>query len=408
MNKITLVSYLLISLNSLISLTSLACNVDVTIQEGNAITACRNIPNTLNAAAGFNQYVWSGAATGNTAGAAVISDGWAYVSATDNVGCTSIDSIFVTTFPSTFPTISSSEGVNICPTIGGTTLSLDQTYPLIMWSGGSTNPTLFVDQTGNYTAVVQDANGCFDSTSIAIDFIDFQLSALGGTTVCSGSELILQASGGTTYAWSTNEFSPSIVVAPTENTTYSVTIYQGACFETLSVNISVGELAEHDLPDVILVMPGTTEYVSGPANFDSFQWGPPELVSSVDAATTGYIGNTSGYVNLVATNNTIGCAMTHTIYFKLIELTIPEGFSPNGDGINDFFEIPEIFDFDASLKVWNRWGDIVFESDKYANDWDGTCKGTMCLGSGKLPEGTYFYTLTIGGNKFDAFVTIKL
>lgn len=408
MNKITILNYLLITLYSLITLNSFACDVDVTILEGNTITACRNNPNTLNASAGFNQYVWSGVATGNSAGAAVTGDGWAYVTATDNVGCVSKDSILVTTFTSTFPAISSSEGVNICPTIGGTTLSLNQTYPVIVWSDGSTNPTLFVDQTGSYTAVVQDANGCFDSTSIAIDFINFQLNALGGTTVCSGSEAILQASGGTTYAWSTNEFSPSIVVAPTTSTTYTVTIYQGACFETLSVTIEVGELAEHNLPDEILVMPGTTEYVTGPANFDTFQWGPADLVTSTNGASTGYIGHTSGYVNLVATNNTVGCSMTHNIYFKLIELTIPEGFSPNGDGINDFFEIPEIFNFDASLKVWNRWGDIVFESDKYANEWDGSCKATMCIGSGILPEGTYFYTLTIGGNKFDAYVTIKL
>ncbi len=72
---------------------------------------------------------------------------------------------------------------------------------------------------------------------------------------------------------------------------------------------------------------------------------------------------------------------------------VPEGFSPNGDGINDLFVIKEIADFPKGvLKVFNRWGGLVFESADYQNNWDGTYNGEA------LPNGTYFYVLDLGLN----------
>lgn len=387
---------------------SLACAVDVAILEGNSITMCSGVADGLSATPGFTQYTWSGPVTGNGQTATANASGWIYVEATDNVGCISKDSILVTLHPDLNPVISSSEGVNICSTITGTTLSLNQAYDSYLWEDGSTSPTLFVTESGDYSVIVSDANGCIDSTSITINFVEFTLEAIGGSTVCSGSYLMLQAGGGDVYAWSTNEFSPSIVVAPSTTTTYFVTIYKGACHETLSISVSVADLPPHDMPDTVYVMPGETQYVYGPANFDSYVWSPVENITSETASSTGYTGTSSGDVTLVATNNTIGCSMTHSVHFKLIEVTIPEGFSPNGDGINDFFVIPEIFDFrSVTLKVWNRWGDIVFESDHYRNEWDGTCQSAFCLGNGTLPDGTYYYILTIEGRKFDSFLTLK-
>jgi gliding motility-associated-like protein len=384
-----------------------ACVVDVVIVQGNSITMCPGVEGGLTATSGYTQYTWSGPVTGNGQSATANGSGWIYVEATDNIGCISKDSILVTLYPAPNPVISSSEGLNICPAINGTTLSLGNTYNSYTWNDGSVAPTLFITETREYKVTVTDGNGCTDSTSISINFIEFELNSIGGSTVCTGSYLALEATGGDVYAWSTGEFSPTIVVAPTEETIYSVTIYKGACYETLSTTISVANLPPHSIPDTIYVLPGSTEYVYGPANFDTYLWSPVENVTSTSASYTGYTGTSSGNVTLVAMNNAVGCAMTHTVHFKLIELTIPEGFSPNGDGINDVFEIPEIFEFEAKLKVWNRWGDIVFESDRYRNEWNGTCQSSFCLGQGDLPEGTYYYRLTIEGHNFDSFLTLK-
>jgi len=72
---------------------------------------------------------------------------------------------------------------------------------------------------------------------------------------------------------------------------------------------------------------------------------------------------------------------------------VPDGFSPNGDGVNDAFVIPAIQDFPkGDLKVFNRWGGVVFESANYQNNWDGTYNGEP------LPNGTYFFVLDLGIN----------
>ncbi|MGM0648483.1 MAG: gliding motility-associated C-terminal domain-containing protein, partial [Bacteroidota bacterium] len=77
---------------------------------------------------------------------------------------------------------------------------------------------------------------------------------------------------------------------------------------------------------------------------------------------------------------------------------IPEGFSPNGDRINDLFVITGIeFYPENSIVIFNRWGDKVFKASPYRNTWDGT--STLGISnSDKLPVGTYFYLLDLGGD----------
>lgn len=82
-------------------------------------------------------------------------------------------------------------------------------------------------------------------------------------------------------------------------------------------------------------------------------------------------------------------------------LVIPEGFSPNGDGINDLFVIENLENY-PNNRIWifNRWGNKMFESSPYLNDWDGSAPFGQ-ISTGKLPpNGTYYYILELGdGNK---------
>jgi gliding motility-associated-like protein len=80
-----------------------------------------------------------------------------------------------------------------------------------------------------------------------------------------------------------------------------------------------------------------------------------------------------------------------------IDLIIPEGISPNGDGVNDFFEIIGLEDYPRNkLTIYNRWSHVVYEQSNYSNDWDGHSSSPMTLGNGLLPKGTYFYYLDLG------------
>ena len=81
---------------------------------------------------------------------------------------------------------------------------------------------------------------------------------------------------------------------------------------------------------------------------------------------------------------------------------IPEAFSPNGDGINDKFEIKGLAKYEAvEMVIFNRWGNTVYQSENYGEGagkdgfWDGTAKS----GGGPVPNGTYFYVLKLDGKE---------
>ena len=79
-------------------------------------------------------------------------------------------------------------------------------------------------------------------------------------------------------------------------------------------------------------------------------------------------------------------------------LNVYNEFSPNGDGVNETFTIDCISRYPSNvLKVYNRWGNLVFEQRGYTNDWDGTSSGRATINKGELlPVGTYYYVLDLG------------
>ncbi len=85
---------------------------------------------------------------------------------------------------------------------------------------------------------------------------------------------------------------------------------------------------------------------------------------------------------------------TVTVQVKCDGLIVYNGFSPNGDGINDYFKIEglEAYD-DHKLMVFNRWGNKVFQSEDYRNDWSGFWD------TKRLPNGTYFYVIELNGGE---------
>jgi len=74
---------------------------------------------------------------------------------------------------------------------------------------------------------------------------------------------------------------------------------------------------------------------------------------------------------------------------------VPEGFSPNGDHVNDNFVITYTGVEQIHLEVFNRWGNIVYSNDAYQNDWQGVSTHGVKVGE-ELPDGTYFYKIVIG------------
>ena len=91
-----------------------------------------------------------------------------------------------------------------------------------------------------------------------------------------------------------------------------------------------------------------------------------------------------------------GCSVTDTVLVEVKSnvgqlLFIPNVLTPNNDGYNDTWKIDNIQLFPSnSVIIVNRWGDVVFRSNNYNNEFDGNFSG------GLLPSGTYYYMLDLG------------
>ena len=86
-------------------------------------------------------------------------------------------------------------------------------------------------------------------------------------------------------------------------------------------------------------------------------------------------------------NNPIESVSNGVVVEKPYSLYSPNAFSPDGDGINDFFNISGQKIEDFQIEIYNRWGQMVYKSFDLNDGWDGTFNGK------KLPTGTYVYKI---------------
>jgi gliding motility-associated-like protein/uncharacterized repeat protein (TIGR01451 family) len=124
-------------------------------------------------------------------------------------------------------------------------------------------------------------------------------------------------------------------------------------------------------------------------------------VASVETLTITAIVMVSGnYINeasiIASENDSVISNNVSSVEPIPSDFFIPEGFSPNGDGINDLFVIRGILNFPSNeFKIFNRWGALIFEANPYTNSWDGKSESNMNVGGDTLPVSTYFYVLDL-------------
>lgn len=107
-----------------------------------------------------------------------------------------------------------------------------------------------------------------------------------------------------------------------------------------------------------------------------------------------------GVDSFTYTVTNVGGADTATVYVEVpcAPFEIADAFSPNGDGFNDVFMINSLSDFpDNEVYIYNRWGNLVFYTPNYQNDWRGTFQGK------DLPDGTYFYVIKLNNELGEVF-----
>jgi len=246
--------------------------------------------------------------------------------------------------------------------------------------------TYFLNGTNSY--------GCTASDSVNIRVIQpAKVLLTVPDTICIGSSIRLQATGAEIYAWApsslvTNSTDSVTSSTPQTTTTYSVIGKDSkSCFsDTASTIVNVFPYPTLQIKDSNITIEAGSEYhvdALGSDDITYWQWSPPSGISCTNCSQP-VIKPAATQTYAVNVHNVAGCSVekhvTITVLCKGQNLFIPNTFSPNGDGMNDYF-YPRGKGFSVkSFRVFSRWGAIVYERNNFSPNqqtygWDGTYNG---------------------------------
>lgn len=272
------------------------------------------------------------------------------------------------------------------------------------------NPIATPAVTTTYYAKAANALGCGTIDSVVVIVVQpatLNVSPLDDS-VCLGQSIQLNATGESVYTWSpaaglNNPAIGNPIATPDTTTIYQVTGSDSLfCFKnTQSVTVNVFNYPTISLgPNTVTIPIGTSYQISGigSADIDSINWSPTiglscaNCLSPIASPVT-----TTTYVLKVENNG--GCITTDSIRIIVTcdgkNLFVPNTFSPNGDGMNDWFYVQgKGLSTIQSMQVFNRWGQLVFEKKDFAPNidtegWDGNFNGR------KAPVDVYIYTIQV-------------
>lgn len=287
---------------------------------------------------------------------------------------------------------------------------------------GANTLTPEINQIGEYYLTVNNTlNYCskIDSISVSIDTIHpLTIVNLDTLINCLNPQITLSGTGSSVgnynYLWNTNDgniLSGITTLSPEINAsgvyTLTVTNNYNGCSTSNQVVVSQNDSAFVN----ILFNESSAEnhsIFSFVSNSLSYQGNPGPVNWSVNNtsftsdSTFEYNFENSGSHEIVIelTNQVNGCIVYDTVFLTVThQLEIPNLISPNADGFNDDFIIRALENYDDnSLSIFNRWGEPVFNSTPYLNDWNGqTNVNGLTLGD-NVVDGTYFYILSLTKN----------
>lgn len=300
---------------------------------------------SINASGGATPYtyLWNNGLT--TSSSTNLSAGNYSVTVTDSAGCSQVQTLVINT-PAPLTATASATMANCLSNDGSVSVTASGgTSPYsYLWSSGQTDASVSNLASGSYSVLITDANGCIQSATAIVTSAGGPLAGISAdVTITAGSSATLSASGGGSYAWSSGDIGSPIVVAPSVTTVYCVTVTDANnCIDTACVTV------------YIITEPVTSSSCATLATEDSF--------------------------------------------------VLPSAFSPNGDGQNDKWRmlfVPELIDcvLEFNVIIYNRWGELVFESIGLAFAWDGTHR--------EMTEGTAVFAYYLSATMKDGTIIKK-
>jgi gliding motility-associated-like protein len=255
-----------------------------------------------------------------------------------------------------------------------------------------TTPSLQSLAVGSYSFTATDQNGCTTSASGQVNQPTSLAINLGeDTSVCSIEPFVINApSGFANYLWNDGQQSSAITAITSGNYAVTVTNSSG-CTASDNININLGSSTTIDLGNDITIYEGNSigifPTISGNGG-GNYLWLPSETLNCGDCKNpvASPLENTTYTLNYTDNNGCLSVDSIQIVVIPIGDLFFPTAFSPNGDGYNDQYKIYGSSVKNLVLKIYNRWGELVFETSNINEGWDGTYKSTP------QPIGVYVYT----------------
>jgi gliding motility-associated-like protein len=310
----------------------------------------------------------------------------------------------------------------------------DATALTYLWNfgdPGSSNSSTAVTPSHTYTAVgpfsvnlqATSINGCVHDTTIILGVIHPQPKAafsINKPSVCIGDDVsFTDLSDGkdgvvTQWNWDFGDGTSSTIRNPlhlySNIDTFMVSLYIvnsiGCNSDTLTKPFAVYPYPVVSAGPDKVVLEGGSVMIEATATGNDLQylWTPASFLNNerIQRPTASNIADDMTYTMIVTARG--GCTASDKVFIKLLKAPqIPNTFSPNNDGINDFWRIEYLDTYPGNrVQVFTRTGQLVFESRGYGKPWDGTMKGKP------LPIDTYYYIIepNNGRKPITGYVTI--
>jgi gliding motility-associated-like protein len=254
-------------------------------------------------------------------------------------------------------------------------------------SGVTTN-NYSADETGSYSVVITSNNGCQGtSNSVQLTFLPPVAVNIQATTLspCEGETVVLSLDGSfPTVQWIGGSTNNTLNV--TTSGTYSVGVANAqGCPGTDDIEITFLQMPSITAgPDLFSDCAGGVQ-LEAEVPFGVISWTPSESLSNPNVANPIANPTVTTEYTLYVTNGTCEASSTMIVFAECGTIFIPNVFTPNGDGLNDYFRAVTNGVEEFSLQVFNRWGQLLFETTDPEKGWDGRVNDYYA------PDGTYVW-----------------
>ncbi len=294
--------------------------------------------------------------------------------------CSSIDTVNV--FYNPLPNINLGNDTNLCQG-NSLVLNANNLNSSFVWQDNSSSSSYTVTQQGSYWVDVT-TNGCLASDSITINYIPLPLIKLGNDTVlCEGKNLVLDASFvNGNYNWQNN--SSNAIFTVTQQGNYWVNVIANGCSASDSININYIPSPILNFENKINLCQGESITLNATNVNATYLWQDNSVNSTFTVSQPGIY-----WVSVYANN----CINTDSIKVDIIDcdvnIEMPNVFTPNNDHVNDFFTPKNVIGIsNADLSIFNRWGELLFQTTDITKGWDGKIDGK------ESSDGTYSWILS--------------